>query len=284
LNYRHAFHAGNFADVFKHTLLLELLAALTAKPKPLCYLETHAGAGRYRLTGQEAEKTGEFRDGVQRLVASAAPPALFAPYLDLVRSCNPGVAPGSLHHYPGSPWLAARCLRPSDRLVLCELQNAEFAELELEFARDPRVALHRRDGYGALKGLLPPRERRGLILIDPPFESQAREFAAITAALEPALERFPDGTYAIWYPIKLRPPVRPFHRWLSNCGAKRVLAAELLLHPDDSALRLNGCGLALINPPWRIEQRVEPLLRALLELLKQGRGGSQRLIWLGAEA
>jgi len=280
VNYRHIFHAGNFADVFKHALLLELVAALTAKPKPLCYLETHAGAGSYVLAGTDAEKTGEFRQGVLRLMEAKPAPEPLAAYLDLVRACNLQVAPGLLARYPGSPWFAASSLRASDRIVLCELQESEFHQLSAVFENDPRVRVYRRDGYAALKALLPPKERRGLVLIDPPFEGQEREFRLIEAALAQALQRFPTGVYAIWYPIKLRQHVRPFHRWLAGCGAKSVLALELLLHPDDSALRLNGCGLAIVNPPWRVERQLEPVLGVLSDLLRQGRHGTTQVIWL----
>ena len=280
VNYRHIFHAGNFADVFKHALLLELIAALTAKPKPLAFLDTHAGAGCYVLSGTDAERTGEFRQGVLRLIEQKAPPAPLAAYLDLVRACNAQARPGELSRYPGSPWLAASALRANDRLVLCEIQESEYYQLSALFEQDPRVRVYRRDGYAALKALLPPKERRGLILIDAPFEGQEQEYRRIEAALGEALERFPTGVYAVWYPIKLRQHVRPFHRWLAACGAKSVLALELLLHPDDSALRLNGCGLAIVNPPWRIERKLEPILDALQELLQQGRHGTTQVIWL----
>ena len=148
------------------------------------------------------------------------------------------------------------------------------------FASDPRVAVHQRDGYAALNALLPPKERRGLILIDPPFEQQEQEFATIEAALEGAFAKFSTGVYAIWYPIKLRTHVAPFHRWLRGCGREKILVAELLLHPDDSNLRLNGCGLAIVNTPWQVDKRIADLLPLLQRHLTQGRFGGHKLEWL----
>jgi 23S rRNA (adenine2030-N6)-methyltransferase len=279
MNYRHAFHAGNFADVLKHAVLVALIEALKAKPAALAYVDTHAGAGRYDLTGAEATKTNEFAAGIARLLAATRLPSAVHVYVNLVRALNAHAA-GALAVYPGSPLIAGLLLREQDRLILCELQDAECAALKLEFAGDARVAVHQRDGYAALKALLPPKPRRGLVLIDPPFEAQEREFDTIRAALETALQRFPQGVYAIWYPIKLRQHVAPFHRWLRSSGARRVLVAEMLLHPDNSALRLNGCGMAIINTPYRFDLTLREMLPALLGQLAEGRFGTQQLEWL----
>lgn len=277
MNYRHAFHAGNFADVFKHSILLELLDALAAKDKPLCYLDTHAGGGAYRLDEGEALKTGEWREGIGRLFDAAQAPEPLRRYVSAIRAGNPG---GKLRAYPGSPMLAANVLRPNDRLLLCELQDEETAALRALFRNDPRVHVHHRDGYAALHALLPPAERRGLVLIDPPYEAQEREFDFVVAALAKAHRRWPGGVYAVWYPVKAQRTIAPFHRKLSQGPFGEVLVAELMVHPDDSPLRLNGCGMLIANPPWRLDAALARLLPRLREVLAQSPRASQRLRWL----
>ncbi|MGH8212645.1 MAG: 23S rRNA (adenine(2030)-N(6))-methyltransferase RlmJ [Rhodanobacteraceae bacterium] len=274
MNYRHAFHAGNFADVFKHALLLALLDALAAKDKPLCYLDTHAGAGKYALDETHALKTGEWREGVGRLFSSPQVPQSLQRYVGTIRVFNPG---GELRVYPGSPLLAANALRASDRLVLCELQPDEAKTLRALFRNDARAHVHARDGYAALKGLLPPVERRGLVLIDPPFEQQAQEFRAIETALKEAHARWPTGVYAVWYPIKRRATIRPFERWLAGRGWRGVSIAELLVRADDSPLRLNGCGMAIVNAPWQIDAAFASILSALQPVLAQEKGATYTL-------
>ncbi|HET7843213.1 MAG TPA: 23S rRNA (adenine(2030)-N(6))-methyltransferase RlmJ [Xanthomonadales bacterium] len=280
MNYRHAFHAGNFADVLKHAVLVALLESLVQKKAPLCYVDTHAGAGRYDLGGAEAQKTQEHVAGIAKLLAAPRlPPALHV-YMNLVRALNAKAGHADLLEYPGSPLLASLLLRESDRLVLCEVQDAERASLELTFAGDRRVQVMQRDGYAALKALLPPKERRGLVLIDPPFENQSDEFDVVKEALKPAFKRWATGVYAVWYPIKLRQQVNPFHRWLTSCGMSKILVAELLLHPDNSALRLNGCGMAVINAPWKLDTTLNAMMPVLANLLAAGRYGSHSVHWL----
>lgn len=279
MNYRHAYHAGNFADVFKHAILLTLLDALTVKAKPLCYLETHAGRGSYRLDAAEAEATGEWREGIGRLFAATPPPRLRR-YVDLIRALNPE---GALQTYPGSPWLAAQALRADDRLVLCDVQAEEAAALNALLRRDARAHVHTRDGYAALHALLPPAEKRGLVLIDPPFEAQEGEFTAIEAALASAYARWPTGVYAVWYPIKSRRVVAPFHRHLARGPFSDVLVAELLVQPDDSPLRLNGCGILIANPPWKVDANLFSLLPVLHNVLAQSPRATHELRWLQRE-
>jgi 23S rRNA (adenine2030-N6)-methyltransferase len=280
MNYRHAFHAGNFADVFKHVLLMGLLDVLKAKPAPFCYVDSHAGRGRYDLAADEAGRTGEYRDGVLRLLECPALPPALADYAALVRDL--GEEAGVLRHYPGSPLIAAARMRDQDRAIVCELQDGEAAALKNQLRGDRRFAVHHRDGYEALKALLPPPQKRGLVLIDPPFEAQAAEFAIIQAALEQALRRWPNATYAVWYPIKQLDAVAPFHRWLSrHVGA--ASAAELLVHPANTPLRLNGCGLAIINPPWRFGQWIAGWLPALQALLAAPVAGESRVVRLAGE-
>lgn len=274
MNYRHAFHAGNFADVFKHAVLLALLDALTAKDKPLCYLDTHAGAGVYALDETRAEKTGEWRDGVARVFEAKSLPEALHRYRDAIRAFNPD---GALRLYPGSPAIAAHALRKDDRLVLCETQDEEASALREHFRADKRVHVHQRDGYAAMNALLPPAERRGLVLVDPPFEQQADEFRVIETALQAAHVRWPTGVYAVWYPIKKRATVMPFQRWLGSREWRGVLMAELLVQPDDSPLRLNGCGMVIVNAPWQFDATLAKLLTASKELLAQGDGATQRL-------
>ena len=281
MNYRHAFHAGNFADVFKHTILIGLLESLKAKQTPFHYMDTHAGRGHYFLDSSEAVRTGEAANGIQRLLATTRMPALLHVYVNLVRSLSIGHE--EFVEYPGSPRLASLLLRDIDRGTLCELHGEDCAALKSLFRGDTRFAVHERDGYAAMTALLPPRERRGLVLIDPPFEAQEDEFRHIEKALAEAQRRWPTGMYAVWYPIKLRQQVQPFHRWLAGSGFGKVIVAELLLHPDNSALRLNGCGMAIINPPWKFERQLEDLLAALQSLLAQGRYGQHRIEWLASE-
>jgi 23S rRNA (adenine2030-N6)-methyltransferase len=281
MNYRHAFHAGNHADVLKHIALLALCDALTAKPAPLFALDTHAGAGLYALAGEEAGRTGEAADGIGRLLA--APPAdpVIRRYLDAVAACR---AAHGEDAYPGSPWLLAHALREQDRIACCELRDEEAALLKRHLGSDPRVAVHARDGYAAMRALLPPkigavRYARGLVLIDPPYEAQLAEFDTARAALRDALVVWPQATYALWYPIKRRSALKPFYRSAATLDAKSVLACELLVRPDDSPLRMNGSGLLILNAPWRFEATLRPVLDALRKSLGEA-GASARLEWL----
>ncbi len=280
MNYRHAFHAGNFADVFKHALLIDLLTSLQGKAAAFCYVDTHAGRGSYDLQGEQADRTREYVDGVQRLVGvTTSLPPLLAQYTKLVRAYGTN-KDGPLAQYPGSPAIAALLMREQDRGILCELHEEEAAALRVALRGDSRFAIHQRDGYAALNALLPPAQKRGLVLIDPPFEAQGGEYTHIQNALENGLARWPNATYAVWYPIKLRESIAPFYRWLTQYAGRSVLVAELLLHPDNSGLRLNGCGVAVINSPWQLDQRVGTWLPELTRLLAQGRYGTSRIDWL----
>ncbi|MDC8012173.1 23S rRNA (adenine(2030)-N(6))-methyltransferase RlmJ [Tahibacter soli] len=283
MNYRHAYHAGNFADVLKHSVLVGLIEALKQKATPFCYIDTHAGSGRYDLRGEEALKTGEHADGVLRLLEATRLPAALHVYLNLVRALNAHRPAHDLSVYPGSPLIASLLMRENDRAQLCELQPDECARLRELFRGDARVAVHERDGYAALKAMLPPKEKRGLVLIDPPFEAQDSEFRVIEAALAAARTRWPNGVYAIWYPIKLRQHLQPFYRWLKTSGFTKVLAAELLLHPDNSALRLNGTGMVVVNAPWKFDQQLEELLPVLTQHMAQGRFGQHGVEWIVGE-
>jgi 23S rRNA (adenine2030-N6)-methyltransferase len=280
VNYRHAFHAGNFADVLKHVVLVGLIEALTRKDKPLAYIETHAGAGGYDLDGAAA-RTGEFRDGIGRLWEVEGLPDLLGHYLELVRGFDGNA--GGLKSYPGSPWLAARLLRPNDRMLLAELAVEPARELRRLLAGDRRVRIETRCGYAALKAWLPPVERRALVLVDPPFEAQRDEFRAIEVALDEALRRFPTGVYAVWYPIKRRADTRPFARWAASGGHRHVLRIELMVMPDNSPLRLNGCGMMVINAPYDLDARLAASLGVLAERLGRDPRAIARLDWLAGD-
>jgi 23S rRNA (adenine2030-N6)-methyltransferase len=281
MNYRHAYHAGNFADVLKHTVLLALVEAMQAKPTPFCYIDTHAGSGSYVLDGFEARKTSEYKDGIGRLHPAEKVPALLQRWRASILGAD-GNEQG-LKHYPGSPLQVARLLRPGDSAQLCELHTEEACKLRDLFRGNPQVHVHQRDGYEALKALLPPKEKRGLVLIDPPYEAQEAEYRQIEQALKSALQRWPTGVYAVWYPIKLRSQVQPFLRGLQRSDAKRVLRAELLVHPDDSPLRLNGSGMVILNAPWNLDDVLREPLRVLASLLSQDRPAEWKLDWLRQE-
>lgn len=282
MNYRHAFHAGNHADVLKHVALLALCDALTVKPAPLFAVDTHAGRGLYPLDGNSALRTGEAEGGIARLQAEAPKHPAIARYLAAVKACR---AEHGASVYPGSPWLLAHALRADDRIAACELQPEEAAQLKSNFARDARVAVHARDGYTGLKALLPPkigatRYNRGLVLIDPPYEAQLEEFDTAIGALRESLGRWPQGSYALWYPIKLRRSLQPFYRRAAALPAKSVLAAELLVRADDSPLRMNGSGLLLVNPPWQLDQTLAAVLPLLAQALGETPAASSHLQWL----
>ncbi len=275
MNYRHAYHAGGFSDVVKHAVLALALSHLRRKDTPFLALDTHAGVGRYDLAGPQAEKTGEWQGGIGRVLASPAPPPALGPYLDVVRRLNPD---GGMRWYPGSPELARTLLRPGDRLSLVELHPEDVAELKRLFAGDRQVGIHHMDGYVALKALLPPPERRGLVLIDPPFEVKD-EVERLRAGLGRTLKRWPTGIYLIWYPIKARAAIERFHADIAMLAPPPTLAAELLLRPADDPFRLNGTGMLIVNPPWQLDQALAELLPWLAANLAPD-SGTWRIDWL----
>lgn len=269
MNYRHIYHAGNFADVLKHLVLVLVIQHLKLKPAPFRVIDTHAGIGRYDLTSAAAQKTGEWTGGIGRLLAAELPApsaAILAPYLDLVRAENSG---DGLAVYPGSPLLARRLLRPDDRLVANELHPEDGAELEALFQRDRQAKVLHLDGWTALKALLPPKERRGVMLIDPPFEEPG-ELERMTAGLHEALRRFETGTVILWYPIKALAPIDRFHAALKGLGLDKLLVVELFIRPPDDGERLNGTGLVVINPPYTLEGQLRTVLPVLSRLLSDG--------------
>ena len=268
MNYLHACHAGNFADVFKHALLLLLLQALRRKDAAFCYVDSHAGSGVYDLRGADAQRTGEYHNGAEKIFTfSGDLPAGLAEYRAHLRALNPD---GVLRWYPGSPHFAVAALREHDRAILIESQETVYRGLKQAFVGDRRVAVHRRDAYEALKGLLPPPQKRGLVLIDPPYEAQEGEFTPALAALQAASRRWPQASIALWYPIKHRPPVAHFQRQVQRSGLRDVAAVELCVLPCDNRLQLNGCGLLLLRPPWQFTDMAQAVAAPLRQHLGRG--------------
>jgi 23S rRNA (adenine2030-N6)-methyltransferase len=253
MNYRHAYHAGNFADCFKHALLVALLDSFAHKPAPYFVLDTHAGAGRYDLDAAPAQGTSEANTGIRRLLQR--PSSVLERYFGLVER---------LGLYPGSPVLIRAVLRETDRLACCELHPEEATILRRHFHRDTQVEVHDRSGWEALGALLPPREKRGLVFIDPPFE-MPDEFRRLADGLRRGHARFGHGVFAAWYPLKQIAAVRGLHTNLASSDISDIVAVELhlreLVHPD----RLNGCGLIVINPPYQFEKLARSIAGAVLD-------------------
>ncbi|MFZ5557158.1 MAG: 23S rRNA (adenine(2030)-N(6))-methyltransferase RlmJ [Pseudomonadota bacterium] len=269
LAYRHLFHAGNFADVVKHALLARLTLALAAKDKPFCYLDTHAGIGRYDLQHEWAQKLKEWQDGIGRVWGRDDAPALLQPYLDAVAAEN---RRGGLRFYPGSPRIVARLRRPGDRMVLSELNRDDCARLRQLFRDERGVMVENDDGYHALKQHLPPVERRGLILIDSSFD-RAGEYARITQALKDAHRRFATGVYAVWYPLLETAAVRAFERGMAASGIRKMLKLEFSVLPEKWTASLRGCGMLVVNPPFGFAAEAREILAWLQpELAVEGKG------------
>jgi 23S rRNA (adenine2030-N6)-methyltransferase len=273
LSYRHAFHAGNFADVLKHLVLVRLLDYLAAKDAPFLFVDTHAGAGRYDLTGAPARKNREFAGGIARLWDRADLPEPLDRYRSLVREHN---GSGPLARYPGSPWLAARLLRPNDRLVAFELHPSEVDPLADLAKGDRRLRVLREDGFTGLIGLLPPRERRGLVLIDPSYEVK-EDYRHVVESLREAYRRFATGVYAIWYPVVERRRIDAMQRGILAAGILRVHQLELGV----GAGRMSECGMLIVNPPWTLVPEMETCLPWLAEVLGDGRGRWQSRVLAG---
>lgn len=277
MNYRHRYHAGNAADVVKHTLLVGLLNALRQKDKPFCVVDSHAGAGLYDLNNQEARKTGEADDGFGRIQDYRGAPPWVADYLNHVLHCQ---AAHGRSHYPGSPWLIQRALRPDDRALFLDLQEAEHAHLRHHFGQDARIGIHRRDAYEGLPALLPPVIRRGLVFIDPPYEQERGHYPEIVALIQRVVKQWPTGIVAVWFPIKQRANIVRFYRQLTNLGLEKILTCELLTQPDDNELGLNGSGVILINPPFQYEVQARAALNWLLPVLSDHPQRAATVRWL----
>lgn len=278
MNYRHAFHAGNFADVVKHAVLARIVEYLKRKPGAFRVIDTHAGIGLYDLSGEEAQKTGEWRDGIGRLLQATLPAeaaALLSPYLEAVRALNPD---GGVRFYPGSPLVARGLLREIDRLTAIELHPEDAVALKERFAGDWQTRVIALDGWLALGAHLPPKEKRGLVLVDPPFEKEG-EFDRLVDGLARACKRWPGGTYALWYPVKDRAAVAGFRERLRETGIAKMLDIVFEVRAPSPEPRLDGCGMVVVNPPFVLEDEMAVLLPALVAALGED-GARAKAAWL----
>ncbi|MGB3042055.1 MAG: 23S rRNA (adenine(2030)-N(6))-methyltransferase RlmJ [Xanthobacteraceae bacterium] len=281
MNYRHAFHAGNFADVIKHLVLVRILTYLHEKPAAFRVIDSHAGAGRYDLTGEEATRGGEWLTGIARVMQarfSEEAAGLIAPYLDIVRAFNP---PGKLEAYPGSPLIARALLRPQDRMVACEVAPAPRKQLIDALRRDEQARVVDLDGWTALPAFVPPNERRGLVLIDPPFE-QPDEFERLARVFAESFAKWPTGIYMLWYPVKNRRATDALARQVAAAAAAKgagdkCLRLEFSVAPAVEGQGLVSSGLLIVNPPWTLAAELRTVLPELQKPLGQGGAGRFRL-------
>ena len=283
MNYRHAFHAGNFADVTKHIILTRILAYLMIKDAAFRVIDTHAGVGLYDLWGERAEKTGEWREGIERLITADLPADaadLIAPYLAAITAQNPD---GVLRYYPGSPMITRHMLRAQDRLMALELHPEDAQALRENFAGDIQTRVTELDGWAALGTHLPPKEKRGLVLVDPPFEEKG-EFTRMVQSLDKAYKRWPGGTYAYWYPIKEPADVAAYLRALKATAIPKILRLELTIRNPSTPPRLHGTGMIVVNPPYVLETEMKIVLPVLADILAENGRGRFVIDWVRGEA
>ncbi len=278
MNYRHAFHAGNHADVLKHLIISRIIALLARKEAPFVCLDSHAGLGLYDLKGDEASRTGEWLEGIARLWNADDLPASTDDYFDVLKTMNPD---GELRYYPGSPELARQLTRDQDRVLLNEKHPQDGQLLKENMRGDRRVAVHLGEGWHVPRALLPVAEKRALLLIDPPFEQSDELDRCVTALIE-SIGRMRQTIVAIWYPIKDERQLKRFYQSLGKSTAPKLLRAELFVHSPDDATRLSGSGLVIANAPWGLEEELKELLPWLAKTLAQSEG-NWRLDWLIAE-
>jgi 23S rRNA (adenine2030-N6)-methyltransferase len=278
MNYRHAFHAGNFADVVKHAVLSLIVDHLLKKDAAIFALDTHAGIGRYDFWTLAPNKTEEYKNGIGRIWQDESAPDALSPYLRLVRGMN-----GThLRHYPGSPYLLRQLLRPQDRLVLAEKHPEDAGTLKTLFHGDKQVAVHLADGWQSLKAFLPPKEKRGLVLIDPAFE-EGGEYERLAQALIAARQRWPQGILIGWHPIKDEGDVQALYARLQESEIPSILAVRHLVRTPSDAKMLNGAGLVVLNPPYRLDETLRPSLDWLAEKLAQEDGAAAALDWISKD-
>ncbi|HDZ9126230.1 TPA: 23S rRNA (adenine(2030)-N(6))-methyltransferase RlmJ [Vibrio cholerae] len=268
LSYRHSFHAGNHADVLKHIVQSLILNSLQQKEKPFVYHDTHSGVGRYDLTHEWSEKTGEYKQGIARVWQQDNIPAELDSYLDAIRQLNQGE---TLRYYPGSPRVARAHLREQDRMVLTELHPSDYPLLEQEFHRDRQVSIYKEDGFSRLKASLPPQERRGLVLIDPPYEL-AKEYRDVVRAIAQSYKRWATGIYAIWYPVVNRCDIDDMLQGLQGLEIRKILQIELGVAPDTNERGMTASGMIVINPPWTLESQMQTILPFLKQAIAPATG------------
>ncbi|ATD28603.1 TPA: 23S rRNA (adenine(2030)-N(6))-methyltransferase RlmJ [Vibrio cholerae] len=268
LSYRHSFHAGNHADVLKHIVQSLILNSLQQKEKPFVYHDTHSGVGRYDLTHEWSEKTGEYKQGIARVWQQDNIPAELDSYLDAIRQLNQGE---TLRYYPGSPQVARAHLREQDRMVLTELHPSDYPLLEQEFHRDRQVSIYKEDGFARLKASLPPQERRGLVLIDPPYEL-AKEYRDVVRAIAQSYKRWATGIYAIWYPVVNRCDIDDMLEGLQGLEIRKILQIELGVAPDTNERGMTASGMIVINPPWTLESQMQTILPFLKQAIAPATG------------
>lgn len=275
MNYRHAFHAGNHADVLKHIVLSRIITLLTQKDTPIAYLDTHAGIGLYDLQASEASRTGEWLKGIKLLVDSPHTSPLITPYIDIIKTLNES---NTLRYYPGSPKIAEALMRPQDRIILNEKHPEDTFFLKKNFRHNKNITIHNQDGWLLPKAILPTPEKRIVILIDPPFE-QENELELCIKSLIEAIKRMRQAIVIIWYPIKDQKTLNPFYNSLKQSNAPKLLKAELMIKPADNNLGLNGSGMIIANPPWRLESELLSLLPLITAILTENTGKWQ-VDWL----
>ncbi|RUT64701.1 23S rRNA (adenine(2030)-N(6))-methyltransferase RlmJ (plasmid) [Morganella morganii] len=279
LSYRHSFHAGNHTDVLKHTVQSLIIESLKEKDKPFLYLDTHAGAGRYQLSGEHAERTGEYLEGIARIWEQESVPEELKTYLEAVSALNPR---GDLRFYPGSPLIAAHLLRDYDKLNISELHPSDFPLLRNEFSRDNRARVVREDGYQQLKSQLPPLSRRGFVLIDPPYELKS-DYQAVVKGIQEGHRRFATGTYAVWYPVVLRQQIKRMVKDFQATGIRKILQIELAVRPDSDQRGMTASGMIVINPPWKLESQMKSVLPWLHKVLVPEGTGHTLVEWVTPE-
>jgi 23S rRNA (adenine2030-N6)-methyltransferase len=281
MNYRHHYHAGNFADVMKHILLIGLLQGMRRKDAPFCYIDTHAGCGWYNLAAAPAQKTGEYKQGLRRLQPHKNNPEwvkMWFEQLEILRKEQNGKG-----YYGGSPWFALQMMRPQDRMALMEFHPVDAEKLRENMGRYPQVAVHHRDAYEGITALIPPKEKRGLVFIDPPYEEERQDFPQLVDLLVKAYGKWPTGVYVLWYPIKDRAMIERFHKKMFKTGIRKQLACELCVMPDDTSLGLNGTGMLIINPPWQFAEEADRVLQWMLPQLAAHPLAKATVQWIAGE-